>query len=396
MMTGMDQGPETEYSRSGRRRRPSDDLPDDPGPDDVAAAILGRPITLTRREVSTGADVSLLSARRFWHALGFPLVTSDDKLFNEADLHALRTVAAIVRAGELDESTALALTRAFARTADRLAAWQVQLVAEAVAIEQGVDEEAVLPTTHSGLTTARETAKAVVDMADELEPLLVYAWRRHLTDALSRMLADAEPTTDEEGTHRHIGFADLVSFTSLVRKLSERELATVVARFELLTSDVVTAHGGRIVKTVGDEILFSNREAAPAAATALDLVDAMADDELLPDVRVGLAAGRVLSRLGDVFGTTVNRASRLTSIAHPGRVLVDGPMASALDSVSGFELTPLRPRTLRGVGRVHPHVLLRAAATGRRTGRVAPIDLTDPIKAIHPIDLTSAPPEESS
>ncbi|MDQ2797216.1 MAG: adenylate/guanylate cyclase domain-containing protein, partial [Actinomycetota bacterium] len=266
MMTGMDHGPETDDSRSGRRRLPSDDLPDDPGADDVAAAILGRPRTLTRREVSTGADVSLLSARRFWHALGFPLVTSDDKLFTEADLHALRAVAAIVRDGELDEPTALALTRAFARTADRLAAWQVQLVAEGVAVEHGVDEEAVLPTTHSGLTTARETAKAVVDMADELEPLLVYAWRRHLSDALSRMLADAEPTTDEEGTHRHIGFADLVSFTTLVRKLSERQLATVVGRFELLTSDVVTAHGGRIVKTVGDEILFSNREPAPAAA----------------------------------------------------------------------------------------------------------------------------------
>ncbi len=381
MMTDMDHGREAQDERSGRRRLPSEDLPDEPGADDVVAAILGRPRTLTRREVSTGADVSLQSARRFWHALGFPLVTSDDKLFTEADLSALRTVAAIVRDGDLDESTALALTRAFARTADRLAAWQVQLVAEAVAAEHGVEQELVLPTTHSGLATARGTTQALVDMADQLEPLLVYAWRRHLSDALSRLLADAEPT-DEEGIHRHIGFADLVSFTSLVRRLSERQLGTVVARFELLTSDVVTAHGGRIVKTVGDEILFSNREAAPAAATALDLVDAMAEDELLPDVRVGLAAGRVLSRLGDVFGTTVNRASRLTSIAHPGHVLVDGPMATALDSVSGFELTALRPRTLRGVGQVHPHVLLRAGAAGRRIERVSPIPSTEAVSAL--------------
>lgn len=370
MMTAMSEAPESGESRSGRRTPPSDHLPATPDADDIAAAILGRPRTLTRREVSTGADVSLVSARRFWHALGFPLVTSDDKLFTEADLYALRTVATIVRQGDLDEATALALTRAFARTADRLAAWQVQLVAEAVADEQGVDQAGALPTTHTGVTTAQGTVKALVDMADELEPLLVYAWRRHLSDALSRMLADAEPSTEVEGVHRNIGFADLVSFTSLVRKLSERDLATVVGRFEVLTSDVVTAHGGRIVKTVGDEILYSNREGAPAAATALDLVDAMSDDELLPDVRVGLASGPVLLRLGDVFGTTVNRASRLTSIAHPGNVLVDGSMAKALAGVSGFELTPLRPRTLRGVGRVRPHVLVRAAAAGRRSGRI--------------------------
>ena len=138
--------------------------------------------------------------------------------------------------------------------------------------------------------SAQAVALHLVDLVDELEPLLVYAWRRHLTDAISRMLSDAEPSVDEHGMWRHIGFADLVSFTSLVRRLSERELAELVKRFEVLTSDIVTAHGGRVIKTVGDEILFSNRGAAPAAATALDLVDAMTGDDVLPEVRVGLAA----------------------------------------------------------------------------------------------------------
>lgn len=358
----MSETPEPAAGRTGRRGRPSEVLPDNPGVDDIAAALLGRPLTMSRRDVSRGAEVSLVSARRFWHALGFPLVTSDDPVFTDADLFALRTVAAIVREGELDEATALSLTRAFARTADRLAAWQVQLVAEALAPEP--EEQG--PLTSPGVATARATARALVDMADELEPLLVYAWRRHLTDAVSRMLADAEPSTDEHGVWRHIGFADLVSFTTLVRRLSERELATVVQRFEVLTSDIVTAHGGRIVKTVGDEILFSNREPAPAAATALDLVDAMSGDDVLPEVRVGMAAGPVLSRLGDVFGTTVNRASRLTSIAHPGNVLVDQQMATSLASVSGFDLTPLRRRALRGVGQVQPHVLGRSSTTRRR------------------------------
>ena len=357
-------------SRAGRRRRPSEDLPEDLDAEDISAALLGRPRSLARRDVSQGAEVSLLSARKFWHALGFPLVTNDDPLFTEADLYALRTVAGIVREGMMDEQTALALTRAFARTTDRLAAWQVQLVAEALVPEDLREEPG--PLTVPDVATASATARALVDMADELEPLLIYAWRRHLTDAVSRMLSDARPSTDEQRVWRHIGFADLVSFTSLVRRLSERELATVVKRFEVLTSDIVTAHGGRIVKTVGDEILFSNREAAPAAATALDLVDAMSGDDVLPEVRVGLAAGPVLSRLGDVFGITVNRASRLTAIAQPGTILIDGQLATLLGSLSGFDLTPLRSRALRGVGQVKPHLLERSTTGTRRTRNEQP------------------------
>jgi adenylate cyclase len=337
--------------------------------EDVTAALLARPLDLSRRDVSREAHVSLTNARRFWQALGFPLVNNDELLFTTADVDALTVVAGLVRHGDLDEATALQLTRAFARTADRLASWQVQLVAESVEAEREAAGD--LSADHSSLATAQATARYLVDLADDLEPLLVYAWRRHLADAVSRLLTDAEPETAEEGIYRHIGFADLVAFSTLVRKSTERELSEIVKRFEALSADVVTAHGGRIVKTVGDEILFSNRNAAPAAATAIDLVEAIATDELLPDLRVGLAAGRVIPKLGDVFGTAVNRAARLTAIAHPGSVLVDEVVADSLDDVSGFELTPLRPRTLRGVGKVEPYLLARATTAVRRVASAA-------------------------
>ena len=318
--------------------------------EDVTAALLARPLDLSRRDVSREAHVSLTNARRFWQALGFPLVNNDELLFTTADVDALTVVAGLVRHGDLDEATALQLTRAFARTADRLASWQVQLVAESVEAEREAAGD--LSADHSSRATAQATARYLVDLADDLEPLLVYAWRRHLADAVSRLLTDAEPETAEEGIYRHIGFADLVAFSTLVRKSTERELS-------------------EIVKTVGDEILFSNRNAAPAAATAIDLVEAIATDELLPDLRVGLAAGRVMPKLGDVFGTAVNRAARLTAIAHPGSVLVDEVVADSLDDVSGFELTPLRPRTLRGVGKVEPYLLVRATTAVRRVASAA-------------------------
>ena len=87
---------------------------------------------------------------------------------------------------------------------------------------------------------------------------------------------------------------------------------------------------------------------------------------MLPQVRVGCAYGPVLARLGDVFGITVNRAARLTPLAHPGTVLIDRPLAAALASQSGFDVTPMRRRTLRGVGPVVPHLLMRSNTPTRR------------------------------
>src|SRR4029079_1427828 len=111
--------------------------------DDLEARLLGKPATMARRDVSRGAEVSLLSARQFWHALGFPNVEDDDAMFTEADQMALVATARLVREQELDETTALAMTRAFARTTDRLAVWQTQLMAEALAapgLEAPLDE----------------------------------------------------------------------------------------------------------------------------------------------------------------------------------------------------------------------------------------------------------------
>jgi len=368
-------------STTGRHRT---SLPEDPAgdsspaADDVEARLLGQRRSMRRRDMSAKASVSLRSARKFWHALGFPNVGDEDTVFTDADLMALQSVAALVRDGVFDEPTALAMTRAFARTTDRLAVWQTQLMAEAMGELSPTAETAETgETAGAGAdpdlswavpdpATARAAAAKLADIADDLEPLLIYAWRRHLSAAISRMVSDSEPTQDHQGVVRCVGFADLVSFTRLVRQLSERELARMVQRFEALASDVVTAHGGRVIKTVGDEVLFVAMGAAPAAAIALDLVQAMGEDDVLPDVRVGMASGQVVSRLGDVFGTTVNRASRLTVLARPRTVLVDDALAASLAYVSGFEMSPLRRRTLRGVGEVTPWTLRRAGQAGRR------------------------------
>ncbi len=105
----------------------------------VELALLGEPRRLGRREISSSAGVSLRSARRFWRALGFPNIDEDDAAFTASDLVALQQVVALVRDGTVDETTALALTRAIGRSTDRMASWQVQLLAETVAAERAAD-----------------------------------------------------------------------------------------------------------------------------------------------------------------------------------------------------------------------------------------------------------------
>jgi adenylate cyclase len=333
--------------------------------DELERRLLGSDRFLRRREVSGAAGVSLLSARRFWRALGFPNVGDATEAFTDSDVEALRSVVQIVRDGLVDDETALSMTRAMGRSADRLASWQVQLIAEAL----GNDKDRV-----PDADTAEQVGALLAELVDRTEPLLIYAWRRHLASTVARLVADADvDAARTAGTVRTVGFADLVSFTSVVRRLTERELAGMVQRFEAVTSDIVTAHGGRVIKTVGDEVLFVANNSRSAGGIALDIAEAMTEDDVLPDVRVGMATGPVVARLGDVFGTTVNRASRLTGVAEPATVLVDEATAVRLDAVSGFELQPQPRRDLRGLGPVTPSLLRRST---RRTA--APIEPTAP------------------
>lgn len=354
--------------------------------DEVARRILGAPMSLSREQVGREAGVEMARADSFWRALGFPVNDTHEMVFTERDVQALSTVTRLMAEHDIDTELALALTRAVARSSERLATWHTQLLAEQIA--EQMQRRGALPASsagpdaetraHPAASTVGPVADRVCELVDALEPLLTYAWRRNLHSAVSRMMTDADPESYGLVRQRSVGFADLVNFTALVRRMSERDLGRMVQRFEALSADVITAHGGRLIKSLGDEVMFTTVGTQAAAATALDLVDAMAEDELLPSLRVGMARGPVITRMGDVFGTTVNRAARLTAVAGTNAVLVDALLARELATQSGFELRGQRRRVLQGVGPITPTELRRAAAT-RTSG-----------------SPTAAPPEHTS
>ncbi len=350
-----DQMPCGEADRPGAARSRSSATDRAAFVDELESRLMGYPRTLRRADVGAAAHVSPDDAQRFWRALGFANARDDDVVFSPADVKALQRVTSIVDDGLLDERTALGLARAIGRSTDRMAMWSLQLVTDMVSGERiaGLDDN-----------LARVSAQRTVSLIDRLEPLLTYVFRRNVGVAISRMVADSEPES-HIGVVRTVGFADLVSYTQLVRRLSERDLAALVLRFEALASDIVSLHGGAVVKTVGDEVLFSHTTSEGAIDIAFGLLEAAERDDLIPQMRVGMAAGRVLARLGDIYGNTVNRASRLTAVAQPGHVLVDDAVAAQAKDLPDYVATAAEPIELHGIGRIEPWMLRRSSDISR-------------------------------
>jgi adenylate cyclase len=194
-----------------------------------------------------------------------------------------------------------------------------------------------------------------IDIA-RMEDLLLGLLRRQLVAAIYRRQALRDESVASEMSAA-VGFADLVGYTSLSQSLSGAELTRLVVAFEETTFDLVAEMKGRVVKTIGDEVMFAFEDAIDGADFALRL--ARLAGVRFPAVRVGLCWGPVLNRQGDCFGPTVNLASRFVGLAGGGEVLVDSALANALPR-SRFAIEPLGVRDIKGFGSVEAY---RLAAT---------------------------------
>ncbi len=304
--------------------------------------LLGGPRAYTRRQVAERAGVSLERAERLWRSLGFASTADDEVVFGDRDVEALGLIAAVVAKGVVRPESEAAVARSLGQVMARLADWQTSLIGS---FESSDD---VPP------GTADATVAVAADLVPMIEELQSYVWRRHLVAAAGRILPVAvdDPASDTMA----VGFADIVGFTSLSRSTSEAELAALVESFEARTAGVIAEHGGRVVKTIGDEVLFVVRDPAAAADIALALAHRAGDDDAL-QLRIGMAHGRVISLLGDVYGPIVNVASRLTSVARPGTIVVDRHLAGELKDREGYALRRLKRVSVRGYSHLEPWVL---------------------------------------
>jgi adenylate cyclase len=318
------------------------------GPDPwraLAESLLGAP-TLSALDVARESGLDLTDTRRLWRALGFPPVTDDERVFTSADVEIVRAVRAVLEVDIAHPDDLVQLTRVIGQALARVA--DAQVTASADRLERDLADGATID-------TAAITAR-VASLAPRQEQFLSYVWRRHLLAALRRR--SVQPSSLDASFA--VGFADLVGFTALSQALEPRELAGTVDRFEAIAYEHIPEHGGRVVKTIGDEVMFAADDRAQAAEIALALADAYQHDADLPGVRVGLAYGPTLSWEGDLYGPTVNLASRLVNLARPNSVLLSDELGLALQDDARFALKHLRPVNLQGIGRTRLWVLRRA------------------------------------
>ncbi len=282
---------------------------------------------------------------RLWRALGFPDVSPGIDVFTDDDVKTLVMLRTQLEASTYPPEQAVVVLVQQVRLISSAQARIAELFSEQLAMQlDGAKER--------GLTDD-EIAEFALDAFgwDRLEPLIAYGLRVQLRAALWRKLALDEAAASG-GVELAVGFVDLVGYTALSQELEPDELATLVARFEELAYDTVAKLGGRVVKTIGDEVMFVAADVAAVAQIALQLIEQSARDDVLPDARAGVAYGTMLAQEGDYYGPVVNLASRIVALARPGTVVASEAVHEALEYDIGIEWRKMRSHRIRDIGRV--------------------------------------------
>jgi len=282
-------------------------------------------------EFAADAGLDRLLVRRLWLALGLPDSGPIRLRVTPDAAGALRVVAAMTTI--LGEEPVFALARvvgsSMARTAEALS----DTFRVAIEVPQ-----------RAGGTPYSQVVEEYSARARDLLPAFFEAikaiFRRHLV-----LVSYQQWSTDEQRAavtrELTVGFADVVGSTGTTRDLTVRELADVVRRFEEQAWSVVMRAGGRVVKVIGDEVMFVVAGPDRACEAALELVERLD----LP-ARAGLAHGPLVGLYGDYYGRTVNLAARLVDAAAPSSVVVSRAVQAAAGARFRFE--PLGELQLKG------------------------------------------------
>lgn len=304
----------------------------------VERALAGDGRRYTAREVAEIADIDLEQLRRFSAALGVPYTDPDEPRATEADLEAARRMKAFRDAG-LPEEGMLQVARTIGMGTARIAEANRELVIKTLA--QPGDSERDL---------AMRFAAAAEFMMPLIGPTIVHALQANMLEQIRRdVIATADLTSGGLGgtANLTVCFADLVEFTRLGEEIPAEELGMVAGRLEEMAT-AVAEPPVRLVKTIGDAVMFVSTETETMLRASLELIAAAEEEgDEFPLLRAGLACGPVLPQSGDYYGRPVNLASRVTGVARPGSVVVE----SAVKETAGddFAYTYIGERRLKGI-----------------------------------------------
>jgi len=304
--------------------------------------VLARSFVLSARQVAERVDLPVETVVEIVGNMGFIIDDLDAPRFSEDD------VELVALTHQIGHGLSHVLASAIGRIAD---AGVSSYVTE---VDPRLSPTAVKNTAGSGLRTMFENFRIRFGYADTSMDELSIARANATAGELARRAAGTlgsafihalreavrwqrvaqEGTTDRSLQRVAVGFVDLVGFTSMSREITVEALTDLVLNFESTAFSLATKAGGRVIKHVGDEVMFVALDAATGARIAAGIVETFCDQGICP--RGGVAHGEVLAVHGDYYGSVVNLASRLTEEAVPGEVLVDASTAASIGAVGGF------------------------------------------------------------
>jgi adenylate cyclase len=298
--------------------------------------LLASEARYTAREIAeqSGLDLDWFQAQQ--RALGLALPDADERVYGETDLESAKLGRQYRDVGLPDED-ALEAQRVLGRGMARYAESVRDLVGQTF-LEGGTDEAEL---------AAR--LEAVTQILMPLAgPWLEYVFSMHMREALRQEVVTAEQLATGQLTGRDcaVAFADLVGFTELGEMIPSEELGSVAGRLSRLAEEAVEPPA-KIVKEIGDAVMFVAPEPLVLVETTLRLVEGSDGAEGLPAIRAGVAYGPAVNRWGDWYGSTVNVASRLTERARPASVLATETVRDA--TADGFHWSYAGEKKLKGL-----------------------------------------------
>jgi class 3 adenylate cyclase len=303
----------------------------------------GRP-EFSLREAAEKVGVSVEEVSHAWAVMGLTAEDADQKILSAADVDAIATWAELCT--RIGHEGMFALLRVMGASLARLAE------AESATIRAGVPAIQI-GYTMDELATAR-AYEAVARFVPRIGQLMDTAHRQHLAAARRHFEGVLQDTSST--VHCGVGFVDLSGFTSLTQLLTPIELSGLLNEFTETVTDVVHADGGRVVKFIGDAVMWVSGTPEKLVKAAADLVDHPRAVETGLQVRAGLAYGPILATNGDYFGNAVNLAARLVAAAEPGQIVLSADLRDALPDRDADELPPLQ---LKGFEQLQRAYLLR-------------------------------------
>jgi class 3 adenylate cyclase len=302
--------------------------------------ISGGAERLTLDDAAARGGMESPMAGRTWRALGLAEPEPNAQVCTDADPQVFALVVEMLAL--FGEEVALQVLRTMGASLSRLADAEVAAVRSAL--------EAPMRT---GGGSDADIAQIFIQMATDLIPrlggVIDVLHRHHIAVAGQRYSLWGIAPTEHGTTDVVVGFADLVGFTALSERLSTIELDHLVSGFEQRVGELASREGSRLVKLIGDEAMFIAGAAPDAADIAVSMLEAHAAEPDLPDLRIGLAAGEVLVREGDVFGPVVNLAARLVGLAEPGTILATAAVGRRLAGGGGFAAVGAGMRSVAGL-----------------------------------------------